>query len=154
MIWLVYYWKPLSSFSECLASGDAMPCLLWAAVMWVRSISVSRLSVWLHSSMLPAGRARRNPQYRPEHTPPRGTTEGQFKGPEKEMRRKEKQGRETPAETPKHHNCDLLFEFYSILYESLLWIYFHDSENAWCKALKQNNFKSARINEKFVSGTY
>lgn len=87
-------WQPLSSFSECLSGGDAMPCLLWAAVMWVRSISVGRLSVWLHSSMLPAGRTRRSPQYRPEHTPPRGITEGQSEAkwtPEKEVRRKGKQ---------------------------------------------------------------
>lgn len=86
-------WQPLSSSSECLSTGDAMPCLLWAAVIWVRSIATERLSVWLHSSLLSAGQTRRSPQYRPEHTHPGDnwrSTWGKVNTSERAWERKEK----------------------------------------------------------------
>lgn len=75
MIWLVYF----------LAAPVQ---LQWMFVCWrcnampimgssnVSEIYICGQIVWLHSSMLSAGQTRRNPQYRPEHTPG-GTSEGQ-----------------------------------------------------------------------------
>lgn len=142
-------WQPLSSFSECLSAGDAMPCLLWAAVMWVRSISVG-LSVWLHSSMLSTGRTGRSPQYRPEHTPPRGTTEGQSWGKVNIKERSKKKGREGRRERPGQSAIVTLCGK-----SETLWVYFQDTKDAWRNALQQNNFKNSWSNKKNykVSGT-
>jgi len=129
-------WKPLSSFSECLSARDAMPCLLWAAVMWVRSISAGRLSVWLHSSMSSAGQSRRSPQYRPEHNLPRDNWRSiwdKVNTREGEWERKRKQRAERPGQT-------LPFSLPERVVVNLANCL--DPKNAWGQSLKENYFKS------------
>lgn len=95
MIGLVYFLAGLVQLQRMFVCWrcNAMPCLLWAAVMWVRSISEGRLSVWLHSSMLSAGQSRRSPRYRPEHNPPGQLKVNLRQSEHKEERKKERENR-------------------------------------------------------------
>lgn len=133
-LWLDRFtsWEPLFCFRECLSGADIKPCLLWAAVMWVRSISVTWLSVWLHLPMLPAKRPGRSPWHRSERTPS-WSVQGKVEIKEREGTKRRESLRRSPS-----FPYSPLLRSWREFFERSLWIYCHKKGSSSCKELGQN----------------